>query len=101
MHLTRIKGGRPRGSRTFDAVIASAFGSAVREARLNAGVSQEDLAAAAGIERSHVGKIERGEHLPTIVALFKLSQALGCGAFELVGWTEALLPPKYLRTLTE
>jgi len=35
----------------------------VREERTNQGIAQETLAHMAGIERSHMGKIERGEHV--------------------------------------
>jgi transcriptional regulator with XRE-family HTH domain len=37
------------------------LGEAIRAARLQRGLSQEGLADAAGIDRSHVGKIEPGE----------------------------------------
>ena len=37
------------------------FGRAVRAMRLERGLSQEVLAHQAGVERSHMGKIERGE----------------------------------------
>lgn len=83
--------GRPRGATTTDPLLAKAFGTAVRESRLKAGLAQEDLAHLAGIERSHVGKIERGEHVPTLVVAFKLARALGTGAGDLVGDADALL----------
>ena len=59
-----IQRGRPTGTTTYEAEPAIAFGAAVREERTNQGIAQETLAHMAGIERSHMGKIERGEHIP-------------------------------------
>ena len=61
-----IRRGRPTGTTTYEAEPAIAFGAAVREERTNQGIAQETLAHMAGIERSHMGKIERGEHVPTL-----------------------------------
>jgi predicted transcriptional regulator len=41
--------------------LAKKFGDAVRERRLQLDVSQDALAHAAEIDRSYVGRIERGE----------------------------------------
>lgn len=41
-------------------------------------MSQEGLAHAAGLDRSYVGRIERGEHNLTFVALVRLARAMGC-----------------------
>jgi transcriptional regulator with XRE-family HTH domain len=87
-----IRPGRPLGSVTADPVLAAAFGSAVRSARTARGVAQEALANLAGIERSHVGKIERGEHMPTLSAVLKLAAALDLSGAELVAAAQALLP---------
>ena len=61
-----VQRGRPAGATTFEAAPAQAFGSVVRAIRLEEGFAQENLAHLAGIERSHMGKIERGEHMPTL-----------------------------------
>jgi len=87
-----IRPGRPLGSVTADPVLAAAFGSAVRSARTARAVAQEALANLAGIERSHVGKIERGEHMPTLSAVLKLAAALDLSGAELVAAAQALLP---------
>ncbi len=68
--------GRPQGAKTFDPAPALAFGSAVRQMRLDMGLSQEELASAAHVERSHMGKIERGEHMPNFVLILRLAKAL-------------------------
>ncbi len=46
-------------------------------------MSQEGLANEAGLDRSYVGRIERGEHNLTFVSLMKLCRAMGCDAAEL------------------
>jgi XRE family transcriptional regulator, regulator of sulfur utilization len=91
-----IQPGRPKGSLTADPVVAKAFGAAVRSVRTTQGVAQEALANIAKIERSHVGKIERGEHMPTLAAVLKIARALGVSSADLMRETEALLPPEYL-----
>lgn len=90
-----MKPGRPKGATTSDPVVALAFGAAVREARLTVGIAQEELAHKAGIERSHMGKIERGEHMPTLALALKVARALGVSAASLVDRTEQGLPASY------
>ena len=53
-----------------------ALGEAVRAARKARGMSQESLADAAGIDRSHMGKIERGERNVTLLNVVKIAAAL-------------------------
>jgi transcriptional regulator with XRE-family HTH domain len=50
---------------------------AIRNARLGMGLSQEALAVDAGLDRSYMGGIERGEHNPTAMNLVKIAAALG------------------------
>lgn len=96
MEKSSIRPGRPKGSRTADPVLAAAFGAAVRSARTTRGIAQESLALLSKIERSHVGKIERGEHMPTLSAVLKIARALGITGAELLAAAEALLPAEYL-----
>lgn len=90
-----IQRGRPAGATTFEAVPARAFGEAVRALRLEEGVAQETLAHLAGVERSHMGKIERGEHMPTLAMILKIASALDRSAGELMLETEARLPNEW------
>lgn len=53
------------------------LGSAIRTQRAALGLSQEALADAAGIDRSHMGKIERGERNVTLLNITKVAAALG------------------------
>ncbi len=74
--IRKPKQGRPLGAKTFDPAPAQAFGAAVRELRIQSGFSQEELANVAQVERSHMGKIERGEHMPNLIMILRLSRAL-------------------------
>ncbi|EAU0154338.1 helix-turn-helix transcriptional regulator [Salmonella enterica subsp. enterica serovar Ruiru] len=76
MQKRTVQRGRPAGSTTFDAKLAQAFGAAVRALRTERGIAQETLANLAGVERSHMGKVERGEHQPTLSLIFKIAKAL-------------------------
>jgi transcriptional regulator with XRE-family HTH domain len=49
----------------------------LRLARVALDMSQEDLAAAAGIDRTYVSGIERGVRNPTITVLARFAYALG------------------------
>lgn len=59
------------------------------------GLAQEALAHLAGVERSHMGKIERGEHMPTLAMILKIAGALGRSSAELMLETEARLSPEW------
>jgi len=55
-----------------------AFGSRVRELREAEGVSQEVLAQRAGLHRTYVGSVERGERNVSLLNMQRLADALGC-----------------------
>jgi len=52
------------------------FGKKVREERLKKGLSQEGLASKAGVHRTYIGMIERGEKNITLVTIKKVATAL-------------------------
>jgi transcriptional regulator with XRE-family HTH domain len=58
------------GSLTF------AFAEAVRQARSDRGISQEELGRRSGLHRAHVGEIERGEVSPTLDSVEAIARAL-------------------------
>ena len=91
MQKRSVQRGRPAGSTTHDAELAHAFGAAVRALRMERGIAQESLAHQAGIERSHMGKIERGEHMPTLAIIFKIAGALECSTAVLMSEAESQL----------
>jgi CheY-like chemotaxis protein len=52
------------------------LGNAIKEQRSALGISQEELAARAGLHRTYVSEVERGERNPSIASIEKLAQAL-------------------------
>lgn len=61
-----------------------AFGKRVREMRKSKGISQERLAEMAGIDRSYMGNIERGEKNITLKKAYEICDALGINMKDLV-----------------
>jgi transcriptional regulator with XRE-family HTH domain len=53
------------------------FGKRVRNLRERAGLSQEALAERAGIHRTYVGGVERGERNLGLKNVFRVAEALG------------------------
>lgn len=53
-----------------------AFGRRVRELRARVGLSQEAFAASAGLDRSYLGSVERGERNITLQNIARIAQAL-------------------------
>jgi len=62
---------------------AKKFGQKVVEQRKKQKLTQEELADKAGIERSYMGAIERGERNPTLKKVFSISNALKVKAKDL------------------
>ena len=52
------------------------FGSNVRRLRESLGMTQENLAESAGLDRSYIGGIERGDRNPALTAILRLAAAL-------------------------
>ena len=59
------------------------FGRRVRNERLKLGLSQEELAAKAGVHRTYIGMIERAEKNITLGNIERISKALGLTISEL------------------
>ena len=53
------------------------FGSRVRAERERLGVSQEDLADRAGMHRTYLGGVERGERNVGLLNVLRIARALG------------------------
>lgn len=60
------------------------LGSAIRSTRKQLALSQEALADLAGIDRSHMGKIERGERNVSLLNVVRIARALECKPSDLL-----------------
>ena len=60
-----------------------ALGERIRELRKKAGYSQEGFADAAGVHRTYMGTLERGEANVSLSNLHKIAKALGITLSEL------------------
>ena len=54
----------------------------LRRIRVMRGISQDNLALEANVERSYVGYLERGNKNPTVTTLEKIAEALSCDISE-------------------
>jgi transcriptional regulator with XRE-family HTH domain len=71
--------------------ICVAFGRVLREQRAELGVSQEELALIAEVDRTFVSQMERGMRQPTLTTLVKLARALEVQPSVLISKLEKLL----------
>ena len=60
------------------------FGERVRQERKVKGLSQEELAEKAGVHRTYIGMIERGEKNITLTNIRKIASALGVSISDLL-----------------
>ena len=60
-----------------------ALGAAIQAARLERGISQEELAHRAGTDRSYLSSIERGAQNPGIISIIRMAHAMNMAATEL------------------
>jgi len=68
--------------------IKGRFGKRVRELRFARGLSQEELAFRAGVHRTYLGSIERGERNPALVNIAAIAKALDVTLPELFSFEE-------------
>ena len=61
-----------------------ALGEAMKRVRLSKGITQEKLALLAEVDRSYVGRIERGDNNVAMLTLARLASALGVSLAELM-----------------
>lgn len=75
--------------KTDEEKLLERIGAAIRAQRIGRDLSQEALADASRIDRSHMGKIERGERNVSILLLARIAQALGSPLAALLAAAEA------------
>lgn len=60
------------------------LGQNIRKVRKKSGLSQEKLALMCGLDRSYMGRIERGEVNITVQKLYEIAESLDCSGKELL-----------------
>ena len=70
--------------------LAKELGKNIREARKTMGYSQDVFALVCKVDRSYMGRIERGEVNITVEKLYQIAESLDC-----VPSTLLPIPPKY------
>lgn len=64
--------------------LAKKIGANIRKVRKEKNISQDGLALLCGLDRSYMGRIERGEVNLTVEKLYLIAQPLGCRAASLL-----------------
>ncbi|CAM3940152.1 helix-turn-helix transcriptional regulator [Vreelandella rituensis] len=72
--------------------LATALGRNIRQKRKEKGFSQDAFALATGIDRSYIGRIERGEVNITVEKLYEIAVVLGCDPASLLPAQTTLRP---------
>lgn len=66
------------------AALYGQIGGRIREIRALRGVTQTQLAAEAGLQRTSIANIERGRQRPPLHVIYELSEALGVDVHDLL-----------------
>jgi len=64
------------------------LGDELKKARLQAGLTQEQVAARARISREYVSQLERNRQSPTVAMLFRVCRILGTPASKVIAAVE-------------
>ena len=71
--------------------LMSAFAIEMKARRNTLGISQEELAHRADVDRTFVARIETAQNQPTLSVLFRLCEGLGVAPEEMIGQTRLRL----------
>lgn len=74
----------PNLSRNRQDPLLVALGEAIRRTRLSKEISQEKLALLAEVDRSYVGRVERGDNNVAVLTLVRLAHALDISIAQLM-----------------
>mgnify|MGYP000176137741 CR=1 FL=1 len=64
--------------------LAKSFGLKLRGKRKEFGISQDEIALRTQIDRSYIGRIERGEVNISLEKVYRLAETLGCSPKDLL-----------------
>ena len=64
--------------------ICKKFGNRIHELRIAQGLSQEVLAQKAGLHRTYIGAIERGERNVSLINIEKIASALNLSIVDII-----------------
>lgn len=67
-----------------DCALVSLFAMNLRQRRLELSLSQEVLAERAGVHRTYIGMLERGEKNATLISIERIATALDVDAYMLL-----------------
>lgn len=62
----------------LDFALLRSFAAELKSRRTELGISQEQLALRAEVNRTFVGKIETGKNQPSLAVMYRLSEGLEC-----------------------
>jgi len=71
--------------------VAIAFGKVIRELRVKAGLTQEQLGFEADLRRTFISILELGQQQPTLTTIMKLAFALGTTASAIIATVEEMI----------
>lgn len=69
----------------FKSAVSRAFGTRLKHIRTSRGINVKTLSRAAQVTMNSIYEWERGEHVPTIDALYQVRHALNCSWGDLLG----------------
>jgi transcriptional regulator with XRE-family HTH domain len=78
----------------------AAFGKRLKAIRDDRGYSQERLADLAGLHRTYIGGVERGERNVSLLNIWRIADALGVGPSALLAPVKDPTDSEQLHTLT-
>ena len=79
--------------------IMNYIGANIRRERLKAGLEQEKLASAIGLDQTTISRFENGSRRPTVYVLKKMASALNCSFYALVNEDQDNSEEQFVRTL--
>ncbi|MBS1892152.1 MAG: helix-turn-helix transcriptional regulator [Actinobacteria bacterium] len=91
----------PRQKR--DVAVAERFGQNLRRVRRREGFTQERLSELGGLHRTEVGRLERGERVPRVDTLIRLTDTMGVPVDEFldgIHWVPTIPAPEQVGRFT-